>query len=141
MHFKCSISIGITLKIWTVCFLLHDVIQKSWKIKTRSVFPCIFQHWKIYKWKTTMLLCYMTCFFKIDRPEISEGCALEWSIEQKGLTFILFTWKRLWDPKKAKRWEMGLNSAFKELSCGGPTSLKGCSGTDWVWFREVILLP
>jgi hypothetical protein len=39
--------------------------------------------------------------------ELSEGLKL--------LTLILLTWRIWWAPKNVSKWQMGFNSAFKEL--------------------------
>jgi len=37
------------------------------------------------------------------------------SLRVNDLTLILLTWKKLWSPNNASKWQMGFNSAFKGL--------------------------
>jgi len=89
---KVQSVFNISSKIWTddlYCMMCPRHFQK-WK--TRSILcPWIFQHWKLYKWNNDDICCIPTyrvgyfiwykwpaIFFEFDRPEMCEGCAVEW---------------------------------------------------------------
>jgi len=54
-----------------------------------------------------------------------QHCLMQWT----GLTLNTLKWKIWWAPNNASRWQMGLNSAFKELILLGYIPLRDLVNT------------
>ena len=98
MHFKSSISIWITWKMWTFCLYCMMWSRNPERLKTWSNLSLHFSTLKKLQKNNDIIWCspvfqvlyyiwhiWAAVFFEYDRPEMWEGGAIEWRVEINGL--------------------------------------------------------
>ena len=96
---------GLLLLLRT-CIILYCVSRSHNLFQYYPAFhTCVFVLEVISSFHSPYLQCMRAFVFSL------------WLITIIHLTLILLTWRMWWVPNNASKWQMGFNSAFKELKC------------------------
>jgi len=88
---------------------MHQQVQHSATVRpAHTVFRCF-----VFIWERTVTCATYSVNWLVFITEMkSVYCA----VQTGPLTLILLTWRIGWVPNNAIKWQMGFNSAFKELN-------------------------